>query len=484
MRTMPHKPHRTLRSMPVRRNLRLMALDGLLFSIMVGIGETYFAAFALAIGFSPVEAGLLASIPIVAGGSLQLISPWMVRRLGSHKRWVVICAHTQAVSLVPLVIGAVQGDMARWLVFFSVFVYWAAGLATGPAWNTWVGTLVPPPLRPRYFAHRMRLTHVGIVSGLVAGGLLLQAGVGTDRPVHLFALSFLVAGLARLASARCLAAQTEPVPLPTDQQRLRFRELWSFLRHTPGGQLLKYMLAVQVVLQISGPYFTPYMLRQLMLQYDTYMFLVSISFVTRVVSLPLLGRFAKRFGADKVLWIGGLGIVPLSFIWTLADSIPYLIAVQAVSGVLWGCYEMSTFLLLFETIPERDRTSVLTAYNFTNGIALVIGSVTGATILAALNTTPYAYYVLFDLSCIGRVAAVALLARFRPPTFSVIPVVLRTIAVRPADGTLERPVLPGMSPPIPPRANHSPSARPPHPASPLRHAAGADAATNHDTPRA
>ena len=38
----------------LRRDLRLIVLDGVAFSVMVGLGETYLAPFALALGLSEV----------------------------------------------------------------------------------------------------------------------------------------------------------------------------------------------------------------------------------------------------------------------------------------------------------------------------------------------------------------------------------------------------------------------------------------------
>src|SRR6056297_3377549 len=116
----------------------------MLFSVMVGCGETYFVAFALAIGMGDALAGLLGSVPLLAGALLQLVGPRAVQVLGSHKRWVVLTAGIQGMSFVPLVIAAWLGHMPAWLVFVMVSLYWALNLGGGPAWNTWIGTVVPP----------------------------------------------------------------------------------------------------------------------------------------------------------------------------------------------------------------------------------------------------------------------------------------------------------------------------------------------------
>jgi hypothetical protein len=48
-----------------RRDLKLIVLDGMAWSILVGCGETYFAAFVLSLGMGEVAAGLVSSVPMV-----------------------------------------------------------------------------------------------------------------------------------------------------------------------------------------------------------------------------------------------------------------------------------------------------------------------------------------------------------------------------------------------------------------------------------
>ncbi|HKC50660.1 MAG TPA: hypothetical protein VKF60_07695, partial [Myxococcota bacterium] len=57
----------------LRRDLALVHTDAIAASIMVGAGETYIAAFALALGLGDIVAGYVASVPLLAGALLQLV---------------------------------------------------------------------------------------------------------------------------------------------------------------------------------------------------------------------------------------------------------------------------------------------------------------------------------------------------------------------------------------------------------------------------
>lgn len=436
-------------SSQLRPNLRRSYIDAVAFSVMVGAGETYLAAFALALGMGELIAGLIASIPMLAGAILQLISPMMVRRLGSNRRWVVLCAMAQASSFLPLAAAALAGKINVTALFAVAALYWGAGMATGAAWNTWISTLIPRRIRANYFARRSRGAHFAVLCGLVLGGLALHYGASRGQLLIAFALLFLLSAACRFISAILLSGQSEPV-LPDESHReVPVRELVGRFRHGHDGRLLLYMLAVQVAVQISGPFFTPFMLGQLKMSYVNYLLLIATSYSARIAMLPTFGALVRRVGARRVLWFSGLSIIPLSAMWLVSDSLVYLFVVQLIAGAVWAAYELTTFLLLFETIPEHERTSVLTTFNLANAVAMVGGSAVGGWLLTALGTDHGAYMVIFAISGIVRVFTVVLLgraARVVPDTIDVnqTAVSTRVVAVRPNLGSIERPVLPAL----------------------------------------
>ncbi|MCC6509152.1 MAG: hypothetical protein IT423_08600, partial [Pirellulaceae bacterium] len=173
-------PAREPRFPHLRRNLLLSTSEAGAYGAMVGMGETYLPAFALALGMGEVTAGIVASAPMLVGGVLQSISPWAIARLGSYKNWIVLSAALQGISLIPLFIAALLGSLSPTALLLIASLYWAGGLAAGPAWNTWIGHLVPTTVRSRFFAKRTRVSQLLTLSGFLAGGAVLQ-WAGNDR---------------------------------------------------------------------------------------------------------------------------------------------------------------------------------------------------------------------------------------------------------------------------------------------------------------
>ena len=406
----------------LRRNLNAMNADGFSFSVMVGIAETYLPAFMLARGLGDLNAAMIATVPVLLGSVLQLFAPFLLQRLKSYRRFVVTTASIQACSMLMLMAMSFLEKVPAWCVFIPATMYWAAGLATGPAWNTWVEQLVPQRIRSGFFAGRSRMCHVGVLLGLISGGLLLRWSVAEDLTLSVFSVLFGVGALGRFISAIMLARQTEVLHSATSaipgtnssiaskpdriSARDRLLAVMQALRH-PGeaGRLVLFLMAVQTAVHVSGPYFNPFMLKVLKMSWVDYMGLLSLGFIGKMLSLPWAGRFANRWGADKLLWVGSVGIVPISALWYFSQNVWFLAGVQVLSGLVWGCYELGMLLQFFRQIPGERRVAVLTVYNLGNSAAMVAGTFIGAFILNSLGRDHDAYLSVFVASGFFRFAA-------------------------------------------------------------------------------
>ena len=426
------------------RTLRCSLVDGVALGGMVGRGETYLPAVALAMGMGETLAGLVASLPLMAGGLLQLISPRAIVLLGSHRRWVVLCAAIQALVFLPLTLAAWQGAISAPLLFALAAIYWGSGLATGPAWNTWIGTLVPPSIRPRYFASRTRASQLAVFLSFVAAGFLLQRVSDTGAVHFAYAALFASAALFRLISTVMLARQSEPQPIPARMRNIPWRQLLRHLRDHGGGRLLAFLVVMQAAVQMAGPYFTPFMLKQLQFNYGQFVALVSAAFLAKIIALPWWGRRVHAMGAQRLLWLGAWGILPLSSLWLVSQNFWWLMLIQVAGGMLWAAYELAFFLLFFESIEEEERTSLLTFYNLLNTTAWASGALLGGGLLSLWGLNLTAYLSVFFLSTVGRCFALLLLWHFPIRDVAAREVGVRTLAVRPNLASLDAPVLPSL----------------------------------------
>ncbi len=460
MKESPNTEPCAIRVAKLHRNLKLLHWDAGAWALMNGAAEAYFVAFALAAGLSQVSAGLVATVPVLLGALLHGITPWGVRHAGSLRTWTAGAACVQAISLAGLAACAWTGGISAPMLYGLVTLYWAAGFATAPSWQTWMPTVVPKFIATHFWTARNRTVQACLGLGLLFG-LVLQWGRDEHHEMAAFGVLLSVACLARVASTGLLFATGEPQPeLVKRLERPSVAQLKRDLGDRSIRSLILYMLAVVFSVQVSGAFFTPYILDELGFEYWQLMCIFAITFLSKVVALPGVGRLAKRHGPGVLLWLGGIGIVPMATLWLVSDSIWWLMSLQFMVGIAWACWETATFLMVFDTIPSDRRTAVLTLYNIAHASAMVTGSLLGATILRFVGIDRAGYAAVFVSTGLMRLMTLFLLAGIEPRRFKLrhsFDLYMQTLGIRLGAGTID----------IPQVTETSKAPRVPEPAHPL-----------------
>lgn len=430
------------RSDALRPNLKASVYDAGAFGLMVGAGEAYIPAFALAIGLGEVVSGVTSSVPVLFGGILQLLSVYALPRIGSYKRWIVTGVALQALVFVPLICIALIGTIPAWVFFLIISCYWGSGLSSAPAWNAWISHIVPNKIRSRYFAKRTRVIQLATLAGFLGGGQWL--GFMADRGHVLigFAILFSLALAARVASAWYLELHRTSDDADFAPPRTSgVLEAWHSVS-PKARSLIVYLVCMTACIQFSGPYFIPFMMKQLGFSYQDFVTVLAAALIARALSMSLWGKIARKYGSQGLLWIGGIGLLPLSTMWIVSDNWWWLIFIQALAGVLWSAYELAFFLMFLEFIPQRRRADMLSIYYLANSCASCLGALAGGWWISSFGTNVAAYHGVFIISAVGRVFCLLLL--WKTWTGSPVP-------TRPddADGNQMSLILAGMDAPEP-----------------------------------
>jgi MFS family permease len=401
-------------------------IDGACFMVMVGLAETYFAAFVLELKLGEVAAGLVLTVPLMLAAVVQLSTPAMVRWLGSYKRWTVLCASSQGLACFPLAAAALIGHAPLWVVFLLTMLYWSGAVMGGSAWASWMGVIIPSRVRSKYFAHRNHWLQVAALGGLVAGGLLLRGaaelnrrdaavggGSGHNWVLVTFAAMFTLAGFARLLSAWFMSRQSEPHDLRIDERDVGLVEWASRLHSSGDGRLLAYLLSMQFVRQFADPFWHPYVRGHLRFADDKYMALIAAGYVARILALSVVGKLAHAYGAKRALWIGGLMLVPASAMWIGAENFWWLLAAALFSGAATATYDLASFLMLLEATRSHERMSVISKFTVGQQFCGTGGSAIGGWLLGGMGHGTAAYQTLFTAAVGVRAATVLLLVRVK-----------------------------------------------------------------------
>lgn len=385
------------------RSLRLSLIEAFLCSLMIGAGETYLPAYSLSIGMGGIFAGILASMPIVSGAFLQLITPRGLQRVQSHKHWVVASSLLQALTFIPLIYFSATRAPDFWTLFFVLTLYWGSGFSSGLGWNYWMGRLVHVEEGHRFFSKRARISQFGTLIGLVGGGVALHNKVEIAPFSSMFTVIFIFAGACRLVSSFLLSSQYFDPQWTHEQPRLGLRDSWKvFWSNTSKRRFFFFLAPFQAAVFVSSPFVTPYFLAQIKLDYGTYMTAIGLLFVGKILALMLIERFRGQSSGLNLLMFGAGAIVPLPMFWLVSKHAYFIFGMQLLNGLAWAFVEVGLSLIFFSDIKQEEKVPVLTVYNLLNSLAIIIGTLLGAKILMVFGENTSTYYAVFVLGSLAR----------------------------------------------------------------------------------
>jgi sugar phosphate permease len=155
-------------------SLRFAIYDGFFYSLMVGFGETYISAYAIFLGAQNTELGVLSAFPPFLAGMAQLFTVRLMRLYASRRKLLCTLVFLQALFILPVCFSHLLPWLQVELYILFVTLFMIAGSVGGPVWNSWIGDLVEPSKRGKYFGLRNRVVTIGTFMSMVAAGFTLN----------------------------------------------------------------------------------------------------------------------------------------------------------------------------------------------------------------------------------------------------------------------------------------------------------------------
>ena len=352
--------------------------DGVFYSIMAGIGETYLNPYALFLKATNTQIGLLAAIPPLLGVLFQLPAVRILNRLRDRKRVILLGVGLQACMWLPILsLPFLFESTGITLLIAAVAAYFIFGNVATPAWNSLMGDLVPPETRGSYFARRTRIMSIGTFAALVAGGVILQVAKDLQWTALGFAAIFLIAFCARGVSAWYLSRMVDP-PYPFHEKNdFSLREFLSQTRHSNFARFVLYTGVIHFSVMIAGPFFTVFMLRDLHFSYLQFMASSAVSVLFQFLILQHWGKFGDRFGNKKLLVVTGLLLPVIPWLWLASPNFYYILGIQMIAGAVWAGFSLCIGNFVFDAVPAPLRAKSVAIYHLTNAGGAFLGALLG-----------------------------------------------------------------------------------------------------------
>lgn len=406
------------------RSLQRAVREGNAYSVMAGVGESYFAAYALFLKATTSHIAFLASVPALLGSFAQLFSAWLGHRLGHRKPIIIAGVTMQALAWLPMIwLPYFFPDYAVPLLLGFVVLYYAGANIASPGWLSLMGDLVPEDQRGRYFGHRSRAMNLTTFIAMATGGVVLHFAELGDRAHIGFLSIFTLAMGARLYSAY----QVHRIPDPghhaaaaaADGAQPRFRDLIKEIRGTLFARYVGCMAALNFAAGIAGPFFAVYMLRDLEFSYLEFMLSSAVVVIMQFLTLGTWGRLSDKFGNRVVMAATGYLIAVVPLLWLFTSNFWAIIVIQLIGGLSWAGFNLSSSNFLYDTVQPQRRAPFSAMHNVVGAVAIFAGAALGGYLATHLPQDlkllgfkwgfESSLVWLFLLSSVGRLYVAAML---------------------------------------------------------------------------
>ena len=366
-------------------NYRHLIGDIAWFGVALAATSRFLSVFAIRIGATPLDLGLISSLPPLVLLFSSLLGSWWLRRytdnIARSLLWPGIGMRLPFLlpAFAPLL--PIQWQ-PLWLIVAVTIPAIPQGIS-GVIFNVLVRQGITDRNMTPMLSVRSVAMNETIAAGAVAFGIWLESA---PFPLN-YQVMFVVAFLFSLASAwHCQQLRPltkEPPPLPaTSSQTLP----------VVGG----------------GPWRSPRFLIVALLIMLSY---ISFTSITSIIPLRLVGDLGANegfmalsalselaagacialFATRLVTAFGNRGIIGLAMVFTaasalvlaFAQSLPLTLIGTALSGGAWTAATIGVYGFFIENMPYDEVTSYSTAFQQTAGLALFIGPMIGSGLVQA-----------------------------------------------------------------------------------------------------
>jgi len=431
------------------------------------------------LGFGDFALGVLAAIPYLATFS-RLPATLLIERTGLTKYQFIRFATVHralwlVIALVPLMLP-IPSTAAVAMTALLMLVSRCTDAMAAPAWLTWMGSLIPPRIRGRYWARRQEWTIpvqivLAVIIGVIINALydpdmrleeyapprLLWAIVGILAVGGIFGIVDILMfhGIREVLPSRPARTATGHM---TDLARARaatsWAKRWAVIEHLLFRPLrdrefrgyVLYSACMTFALASGSWFFYRNMRENLKLSPLTIncLFMV-IGPLAGMVSARVVGRAIDRWGRRPILVIATIGtlfsVAPWFFVTADTPGKVLICCLPSlIGGAAWMAITMAQTNIMLRFADGDGQSRYVAAFGFYVDIGGIMGGLAGGTAAAALGflqTHPIIlgpflwnnWHVAFALSLAARATALFLLRGMHDPGAAPVRLVARRLRI-------------------------------------------------------
>ncbi len=399
----------------VRGNARASLIDGMWYSVMVGLTNPFFGVLAIKLGANDYLVGLLASLPALVAMLSQLPGAAYTNRFARYLEPVIRSAWAYRVfylvfAVIPFI--NVRGVSRAWLFVILLAVSNLPGTVCGVAWTALMGKLFPSSIRGTLFGERNMASSLVTLVATAVAGVWLDVVRFPYNYSSLYVISFgcLMASLYYLAKLReepsAPDLRVPPTPAPravAEPPAPRGRGLQTLRSHPRFLAFTTASFVFHLGLNLPAAVFTILFVRLLHLPQSWIGAFSTLSGVTAVLTYKAWGRVADRRGNLWVLVASTAGFAALILLYAASGSPYWISALMLAGGAAGAGFTLALFNGLLDATPHDGRATYVAIFNTLMGATGFLTPILGVFLLDRIGLA-----AVFTIAAAVRVVGVVL----------------------------------------------------------------------------
>jgi len=399
-----------------KKTQKYSIIEGSFSSVSSGAGDSYVTPYALALGATNAQIGFLSSFPGLFGPISQILSSRLMEKY-QRKSLVTIFVFLQAISWFLFILGGfffLKSFYPEAIIPFlitSYIIYIIFGSMAGPPWFSMMGDVVPEKIRGKYFSKRNRIN--GFISIIItlSAALWLDYMEKSELIIIGFMILFGIAAFGRLMAAFYFRKHKVP---DIKLEKGYYFSIFQFIKKAPFnnfGRFAIFIALINLSVNIAGPFFAVYMLKDLGLNYFWFTAINISAGLFTVIFIPIWGKFADKYGNREMLKLTSIFIPILPILWIFSPSPIYLILVpQLLSGIVWAGFNLASSNFIYDAVTVQRRGLAVSYYSLLNGIGVFLGAMIGG-LVAQYGKVSFTsiFFFIFMLSGVARLIVILIM---------------------------------------------------------------------------
>lgn len=373
------------------RNARLLEIE-VFWAAFLSAAAAFNAAYALRLGATNAQIGLLSSIPALITLVITIPAGQFLNRRARRMPWVIWSLALArlgylAVALIPFLNRPDAGTLVVWTLI------WLAAPAAffGVGWNSMLADVVPEAQRARLFAVRNIVLAIVVTAGTFVAGRWLNV----TRPPLNYQIVYLVGFCGSVLSTIYIMMMRVPdSPVASvATTSLSPRALWSgarnaFRQEPDFTRIVVNTLAHGIGLWMVGPVYVLYYVRQLGASDGWIGTNAMVANLTPIIGYYFWQRVIARRGENWVLrlTISLIGLYPL--LVGLTPNLTVILAWTALQGLIAPGINLGHFPLLLKICPAESRPLYIGIYTTIMNIGAFVMPLVGVALTEWVGYRP------------------------------------------------------------------------------------------------